>query len=160
GKHYLLKFAGSGNAYVPDKAYAQLLLLTTGLGGDDKDRLSSAVERDKKREYDRSIEFALFELEIDRMMGQIQDASDVALNNPDLYPELFKFLTRSALKDDIEGWQADVKQSMTAQVDEKKRKELADRYTRLKQIVRRHLDSFQIVTAMRWREWNQFYAVV
>ena len=159
GKHYLVT-ATKGRDYVPNKAYSQLLLLTTGVGEVNGDYLQKSVALDKERKYDRSIEFALFELEIDRLMGQIQDASDVALNNPAIYRDLFLFLTRSALKEDVEKWQSDVRQSMSAQVNDENRKELADRYARLKQIVRRHLDSFQIVTAMRWREWNQFYAIV
>jgi hypothetical protein len=42
---------------------------------------------------------------------------------------------------------------------EQRRKEIADRYTRLKQTVRRHLDSFQIVAGLRWREQNQLAAM-
>ena len=73
---------------------------------------------------------------------------------------LLQFLTRGALVGDVEEWLSDVKTPMSVVENEELRKKVADRYARLKQIVRRHLDSFQIVTALRWREWNQFSAVV
>jgi hypothetical protein len=91
-------------------------------------------------------------------MGQVQDAADVTLNNPDLYPDLFTFLTRGVSGRDLEKWRAAVSKSSgdMAEIDDNERKEMADRYTRLKQLVRKHLDSFQIVTAHRWANWNQF----
>lgn len=145
-------------------AYGQLLQLTTGVGGNAEQarlRYESSVRADRTGAFHRSIEYALFELEIDRLMGQIQDAADIALNNPRLYPDLFQFLTRGAQPEDVERWVQEVAQLVaSADTSEQQRKEIADRYTRLKQAIRRHLDSFQIVTALRWREWNQFAAMV
>ncbi len=150
--------------YDAGRGYEQLLLLTTGVGRaeqPDKRRYESSIAMERSGTFHRSIEYALFELEVDRLMGQIQDAADVALNNPKLYPDLFQFLTRSALPDDVRNWVIEVNQ-LVASMDttDLKRKEIADRFTRLKQTVRRHLDSFQIVTALRWREWNQLAAIV
>jgi hypothetical protein len=140
-------------AYDAARCFEQLLLLTTGVG-----RYKPSVEGGRIT-YKRSIEFALFELELDRLMGQVQDAADIALNNPRLFPDLFQLLTRSADPTDVQRWLDDVQKPMTALAhDDEQRKVIADRYTRLKQLVRRHLDSFQIVTAMRWREWNQLWA--
>jgi hypothetical protein len=165
-RHYqaepIVRARGVGlNGYDPGRCYEQLMLLTTGVGsveGDERGRYRPSVEMGWTR-YNRSIEFALFELELDRLMGQVQDAADIALNNPIRYSDLFLFLTRGASPDDVEGWLEDVERPMTSvSVDDPQRKVIADRYTRLKQLVRRHIDSFQIVTAMRWREWNQFAA--
>jgi hypothetical protein len=119
GAYYVAQSDGVGNrSYDFVKAYEQLLLLTTGVGrGDDgtdnRLKLSVAQERSILGIYHRSVEFALFELEIDRLMGQIQDAADVALNNPDLYDDLFQFLTRSARVEDVGQWRSDVKNPMS-----------------------------------------------
>jgi hypothetical protein len=151
-------------AYDQGRAYEQLLELTTGVGRVEHPsarRYDASLTLAKKGQFSRSIEYALFELEVDRLMGQIQDAADVALNNPKLYPDLFRFLTRSALPDDVTNWVTEVGELVASRdTDDRKRKEISDRFTRLKQTVRRHLDSFQIVTAMRWREWNQLAAVL
>lgn len=168
-RHYFAQApATSGDTVLPEYAagrgYEQLLLLATGVGHVEtagQRRFDASRELDTRGGYKRSIEYALFELEIDRLMGQIQDAADVALNNPKLYPDLFQFLTRSALPEDVRNWVSEVGQlALRTDIGEQQRKEVADRYTRLKQTVRRHLDSFQIVTAMRWREWNQLAAVL
>lgn len=146
------------------QAYGQLLHLTTGVGSTGQHaqlRYASAVAMDRSGAFHRSIEHALFELEIDRLMGQIQDAADIALNNPLLYPDLFQFLSRGAQPQDVDNWVHEVGQLVTStDTTEQQRKDIADRYTRLKQAIRRHLDSFQIVTALRWREWNQLVAFV
>jgi hypothetical protein len=153
---------GAGS-YDAARCYEQLLLLTTGVGSIQElrgGRYAASVEMGWTT-YHRSIEFALFELELDRLMGQVQDAADIALNNPQRFPDLFLFLTRGASPDDVTNWVGDVDMPMTSlAIDDPQRKQIADRYTRLKQLVRRHLDSFQIVTAMRWREWNQLAAFV
>ncbi len=167
--HYLSKAPpaqapGDLPAYDHGRGYDQLLQLTTGVGRagtEQKQRYNDSVALEGKGSFHRSIEFALFELEVDRLMGQIQDAADVALNNPKLYPDLFQFLTRSAQPKDVANWVAEVGTLVAStNVTDQQRKEIADRYTRLKQTVRRHLDSFQIVTALRWREWNQLTAVI
>lgn len=168
-RHYFTQpTARAPNRSLPEsdstQAYGQLLHLTTGLGNTDQHaqlRYANAVAMDRSGVFHRSIEYALFELEIERLMGQIQDAADTALNNPRLYPDLFQFLTRGAQPEDVDQWLQEVGQlAVSADATQEQRKEIADRYTRLKQTVRRHLDSFQIVTALRWREWNQFAAIV
>lgn len=153
--------------YDSGRCFEQLLELTTGLrraGKGEHSRYDTSRKRQWYR-YGRSVGFALFELELDRLMGQVQDAADIALNNPTMFPDLFGFLTRGAAADDVRDWLTDVKLNLASlAVDDpenaEKRKAIADRYTRLKQLVRRHLDSFQVVTAMRWREWNQLAAFV
>src|SRR6218665_3704882 len=80
-------------------AYAELLCLTTGLppasmNGSD---LASTV-------YVRSIAYALFELELPKLMSQVQEAADAALSSPDRYPHLFSFFTRGAHLRDVRQW--------------------------------------------------------
>lgn len=153
----------SRKSYTSARCFEQLLWLTTGVQPVEEGkapRFHAALARGWTS-YGRSIGSALFELELDRMMGQVQDAADVALNNPRMFPDLFAFLTRGASLEDAQRWQDDVTVAMTTLAsDNPRRKDIADRYIRLKQLVRRHLDSFQIVTAARWREWNQLAAVV
>jgi hypothetical protein len=154
---------GGTSSYDAGRCFEQLMLLTTGVGSaapDARARYQPAVEQGRAT-YHRSIEFALFELDLDRLMGQVQDAADIALNNPKRFPDLFHFLTRSASEEDVRKWLQEVEVPIASlEHDDEARKVIADRYTRLKQLVRRHLDSFQIVTAMRWREWNQLWAFV
>jgi hypothetical protein len=93
-RHYFVQSsagAATGDAlpkFDPGQAFDQLLLLTTGIGrvaASSRRRYESSVDLDRRTfhvgVFYRSIEYALFELEIDRLMGQIQDAADVALNN-------------------------------------------------------------------------------
>lgn len=168
-QHYFTQLAVRlPNRTLPDynsnRAFGQLLQLTTGVGGNGSYatlRYESSAAQDRVGAFHRNMEYALFELEGDRMMGQVQDAADIALNNPKRYPDLFQFLTRSAAPDDVDHWLAEVDLlSRSTEANDQQRKEIADRYTRLKHTVRRHLDSFQIVTALRWREWNQLAAMV
>lgn len=163
-KHHYFAQSRSGLPYDPGKAYEQLLLLTTGLGSphDTATRFIDSVKQQKLmvEKYNRSVEYALFELKIDRLMGQVQDAADVALNNPSFYPDFFYFLTRGVSKEDVEAWVSDITAPPPKAINDNKRKEIADRYTRLKQAVRKHLDSFQIVTTHRWEEWNQLAAAI
>jgi hypothetical protein len=142
----------------PGRAFDQLLHLATGVGNADA---ASTTRHDKSMaqhhhgRFERSLAQALFELPIERQMGQIQDAADAALHNPRRHADLFQFLTRSASDDDVAQWLHDVDAlGGHAQASDAQRKDTAERYTRLKHQVRRHLDSFQIVTALRWREGN------
>ncbi len=145
-------------AFDAGRAFEQLLHLGTGVGSADAAstaRHDASLAHQHHGRYERSLSLALFELPIERLMGQIQDAADQALHNPRRHPDLFAFLTRSASAEDVTMWLRDVDQLAShSQASEQLRKDTAERYTRLKQQVRRHLDSFQIVTTLRWREWN------
>ena len=140
------------------RAFEQLLHLGTGVGSADAastTRHDASQAHQRHGRYERSLSLALFELPIERLMGQIQDAADQALHNPLHHPDLFAFLTRSARTDDVAMWLREVDQLAShSQASDQLRKDTAERYTRIKQQVRRHLDSFQIVTTLRWREWN------
>lgn len=149
GGHY-----GSGQPpttpYDPRKAYAQLLHLTTGVplqaGGVDLDEKGEAMAR--------SVTFALFELEVAKMMAQVQEAADAALNNPERYADWFAFVTRGCNAADVADW----RKVLDGGADPATRDKGAAAYGRIRLLVRRQLDGFQTVTAYRWREWNQWWA--
>ncbi|MBA3644675.1 MAG: hypothetical protein H0W63_00715 [Gemmatimonadaceae bacterium] len=105
---------------------------------------------------------ALFALELPRMMGSIQDAADVALASPPEYPDLYQLMTVGAKADDVERWYRDGSFALVSVADlnptpEQRQavKEHAERFARLRQIVKRKLDGFQLYTGDRWGSWNQ-----
>lgn len=140
-----------------EEVYRQLMQLTTG----------QQLERDhvKPPNAERvpwrvSYENALFSLELEKMMGQIQDAADTALSNPDLYPELYLFLTVGSGQTDVRDWyQWSTRPTISTSEDRALAKKQADTYARLRQLIRRRLDSLQLTATYRWRSLNQFYAV-
>lgn len=139
------------------RIYVQLIRLTTGeIVG--QDTLEGSVE---PVPWDVSPKNALFALELERMMGQIQDAADAALNNPTLYPDLYLFMTAGARDDDIlmwYGWAATP--PIQTSEDRQGAKLQADTYARLRQLIRRRLDAFQLTARYRWQSLNQFTSVV
>jgi len=138
-------------AYDPNHAYAELLHLTTGAGIDATPRTGIG----------RRTEYALFDLELARLMSQVQDASEAAMSNPDRYPHLFTFMTRGADPQDVATWldlrahREDSRPPESARIAAERQAAL---YGRIKLLTRRQLDAFQTVTDYRWREWNQFAA--
>lgn len=146
--HYGL--GGGAAGYDATKAYAQLLHLTTGTplqaGGVALDEKGAAMAR--------NVGFALFELEVAKMMAQVQEAADAALNQPQRYADWFTFVTRGCSADDVTVWKA----VLAGGANAPSRDAGAAAYGRIRLLVRRQLDAFQTVTAYRWREWNQWWA--
>jgi hypothetical protein len=145
-------------SYAWQGAYCELLHLTTGLrmGAEWNEEMSGIS-------YSRRVSSALFELDLARMMGQIQEAADAALNNPELYPNWFAFLTRGCSHADRSDWlNAMGRRSEINSMDltTGDTKHLADVYGRIRLLMRRQLDSFQTVTSFRWREFNQKWAII
>jgi hypothetical protein len=145
-------------------AFCDLLFLTTNL-----DKARAGEKAAKLVDEGGSLpligaayldESALFSLELDQMMGHVQDAIDTALNNPDRYPALYAFATRGADEDDIRDWQPIALKPADPGITAVDAKERADIYTRLHQIVKRRLDAFQLMTGRSWVNWNQFWANV
>lgn len=151
GGHYGLE-QSIAHGYDSKRAYAQLLHLTTGVP-----LKQEGVELDEKGgAMVRNISLALFELETARMMAQVQEAADAALNNPARYPDWFNLVTRGCNEQDIADW----KVVLEGGADPASRDKGAAAYSRIRLLVRRQLDSFQTVTTFRWREWNQWWAWV
>lgn len=141
--------APAGNAYRWQQAYAELLHLSTGLP------LGKPLDG-RPASFSRSVDFALFELELPQLMSQLQEAADAALNHPASYPHWFSFVTRGVSKDDLIRWHRGLQH--IENLEESDRKALGELYGRIRLLVRRQLDAFQTVTAYRWREWNQLYS--
>jgi hypothetical protein len=143
-------------AYQWLQAYSELLHLTTGLRQDPVHAAQAT--------FSRSVSAALFELDLAKMMRQVQEAADAALNNPSQYPALFAFLTRGCERNDVERWGESLTGASRRETNPDspplETRELADIYGRLRLLVRRQLDSFQTVTAFRWREINQLWAII
>jgi hypothetical protein len=153
------KAAPQHGPYDGRKAYAEMLHLTTGVqsGG------GSTSVAGGGGPFKRSVSFALFELELAKMMAQIQEAADAALNNPARYDSWFRFLTRGCDEDDITKWLGAMTSGRSPNglpdsPEARQRAELAEVYARIRLLMRRQLDSFQTITAYRWKEWNQLWA--
>jgi hypothetical protein len=103
---------------------------------------------------------ALFALDLEHMLGSIQEAADVALASPRQIPSLYLLMTAGADAYDIQQWYERGPDSMIATIDPQLAdrqaiKEQADRLARLRQIVKRKLDGFQVYAGDRWASWNQ-----
>lgn len=156
GEHYAVRedraahVTETGKSYDAEQAYAEFFHLTSGQTIPPKPNPSHAVVRW------RGVDRAVFELETSRMMSQIQDAADAVLNNPALYPNLYAFFTRGANGNDSSEWF----KYITTPLAGSPTKEHADRYGRVKMLMKRQLDAFQTVTTCRWEDLNQWWAMV
>ena len=104
---------------------------------------------------------ALFALELGRMMGQIQDAADTALGHAHVHPDLYLFLSAGADLADVVSWYDWAQQPpVPTAADAALAKRQADTYTRLRQLIRRRLDAFQLTTDYRWQTGNQVASVL
>lgn len=137
--------------------YTELIQLTTGqkVGAEDMNRGFEMLP------WDISQSNALFALELEKLMGQVQDAADMALSHPHKYKELYLFLTAGGDIDDIANWYgwAQTPPVSTAK-DPIEAKHQADTYSRLRQFIRRRLDAFQLTTSYRWQTIIQISSVV
>lgn len=149
------------------RAMAELLQLCTGV---TKEEGTAAANRLLDRSGHLSLlhafhpeaAHALFALDLARMMGSIQDAADVALSSPTEYPDLYQLMTVGAKPDDVSRWFAEGSSALVGIADMNPTpqqrlavKEHAERFARLRQIVKRRLDGFQLYTGDRWATWNQ-----
>jgi len=154
---------GRAAAPEPRLAYAELIHLTTGTempAADDAamDLLPRHREIAAQRtKVPRDAELALFSLDLDRMMGHIQDAADVALRDPGRYPDLYKFLAWGAGDADLTAWQQEA-YAPAAALDAERSNQRAGLYARLNGAMRRRLDGFQLYTDYRWTNLNQLAA--
>lgn len=144
--------------YDANKAYAELVHLTTGI------KMEAAADSlAPGGPITRNVSFALFELDLARMMAQIQEAADAALSNPTRYGNWFAFLTRGADPADVDAWVVAITSrhppgAEANSTQQASREQMAEVYARIRLLMRRQLDSFQTVTSYRWREWNQLWA--
>ncbi|MGP0591479.1 hypothetical protein ACTRXD_02935 [Nitrospira sp. T9] len=139
-----------------DQVYRQLVLLTTGQDLDPR----YALDRIQGGRFKLDPSNALFALEIERMMGQIQGAADIVLSNPAVYPEFYSFLTLGASEYDINLWQVESRRVPHETENSQTMKDRVDAFSRLSQFVKRRLDSLQITMNYQWANWNQLRSIV
>ncbi|MEA2762694.1 MAG: hypothetical protein QOD47_1978 [Gemmatimonadaceae bacterium] len=162
--------SSKGAALSLPAAYGQLLQLSTGVPAtvaiEAAERLlASKGHLSARHAFVRSglPAHALFALDLQRMMGSIQEAADIALASPRQYASLYLLMTSGADPSDISRWYEEGPDSMISianpdQQDRKSIKEHADRFARLRQIVKRKLDGFQLYAGDSWASWNQTVA--
>jgi hypothetical protein len=152
-----------------ERALTQLLQLCTGVSiveAEDAARalIASGGKLPLLYAWSRSPAHSVFALDLSRMMGSIQEAADIALASPGPYESLFRFMTLGSDPTDVTNW---LKKGPAAALNvdglpdaDQKRviREQAERFARLRQIVKRKLDGFQLYTGDRWGTWNQFAA--
>jgi hypothetical protein len=139
--------------YSPAGAYAEFFHLTSG------QKLPNPLVPRSDWAHWRGIDRAVFELESARLMAQVQDAADAVLNNPAAYRNLFAFFTRGCSAQEAGAWQAFVT-ATTYDAAGSPTKAASDLYGRIRLLMRRQLDAFQCVTASRWEEMNQLWAML
>ena len=159
-----------GPALSLSSAYGELLQLCTGVprtvANDAAERLlTSRGHLPARHAFLRSElpAHALFALDLQRMMGSIQEAADIALASPRENGSLYLLMTSGADPADISRWYEEGPDSMIAIVDPNPQdrqaiKDHADRFARLRQIVKRKLDGFQVYAGDSWTTWNQTVA--
>jgi hypothetical protein len=147
-------------------AVSELIRLCTGVGTPEaRDAatllLGAPHEALKPGVFQRTAATALFALDLERMMGAIQDAADVAVASPKRYPALFQLLASGA-EDDALAWLENPVMPDDEPVDDEARvaqrrvvKAQSERLARLRQFIRRRLDGFQLYTSDKWASWNQ-----
>ncbi|HEU5138104.1 MAG TPA: hypothetical protein VFU13_23365 [Steroidobacteraceae bacterium] len=137
--------------------FRQLMHLSTGI--DLVDRSLATLQSIDGKHFYPSTANALFTLELEKMMGQIQDAADIALNTPEVHKELFLFLTSGARIDDVRTWVNASRLTAAKQSDEMK-KNGVEAYGRLSKYVRRRLDGLQLAANYTWAKKNQWWSIV
>jgi hypothetical protein len=127
----------------------------------------------------------LFDQPVERMMGQIQAAANLALEYPDRYPRVYKFFTRddlptrddlrtpdelvlllaSNLVSDSETWERYstriARNGLAAGEAQQESESRAAQQARVRlgNLIARRLDMFQNRTQYRWARLNQFFSI-
>ena len=113
---------------------------------------------------------SLYDQPLEKVMGQIQAAANVAMEFPDKYERFYKFLTSSpgdSENDDRDLWlkfwkDLSKRKSPPKDIDsdKKKAKKASTARTRLSNLVDRRLDAFQTRAQYRWARINQLSSLV
>ena len=140
-------------------AYAQIIHLTTGTPPPADGEAARLAARHGRMKHENTPlppeqELALFTLELERMMGHIQEAADTVLRDPASYAALYRFLTTGVRDQDRDQWAAQAGKA----VDKDKAAEHAGLYARVHGAARRKLDAFQLYTGFRWANSQQLAA--
>lgn len=157
----------------PVEAIADILQLCTGVSRDEAKASAMRLEDAGGRmpmfhAFSPDPAHSIFALELERMMGAIQDAGDAALTAPQRFPALYAFMTTGGHRDDVDLWFDNAESGFTevasvqqpGVVERQQVKDLTDATARLRQVMKRKLDGFQLFTGSRWASWNQASAIV
>jgi len=138
-------------------AFAELLHLITGsdINEFSKDKCS----------YEKNISlFAVLSLNLEKMMGHVQEAVDSAIDNPQKYPGLYFFATTGEKYEDAKKWYSDAEEIPEFNAKEKDGRLVVrnrtEQYARLRNIAKRKLDSFQLQVDFKWSYWNQKFCMI
>jgi hypothetical protein len=107
-------------------------------------------------------ERTLYNLSLEKMMGQLQEAADVVLDNPQHHLEAYLLLTNTAAPDDVDQALqfAMMPHGQARELDDSQREYYAGVSNRIQQAVQRQLDSFQLRAGHYWASANQYAAVI
>lgn len=143
------------------RAYADLLHLCSGVTRDEGGALAQKLLSGKgigglRLRVGRPE--AMFALELERIRAQLQEALDIALVSPSQFGDLFEFMTDAAKQDDRSDWLklVDAQAAGPGSADTSKRR--SELYGRLRQIGRRKIATFELLTGARWANRQQFLA--
>lgn len=153
-------------------ALAELLQLTAGIDEATADRVVAKLMKNGGRLprmhiLRRRPEYAVFALDLDRMMGAIQEAADISLASPKQYPSLYVLMTSGADRNDIRYWFEHSHEDLALMSDDEPReavrervKQVTDSFARLQHAVKAKLNGFQLYTRESWAGWNQLSAIL
>jgi hypothetical protein len=107
----------------------------------------------------------IYDQPTEKMLGQIQAATNLVLDFPAEYPHAYDFiagpLTGHTTSGDSEAWKTAAKKMARGdEVSETDRRKATQARARLGNLVSRRLDGFQNATAYLWAEMNQRAAFV
>jgi len=161
---------GIGESSTPTDVLADLIQLGTGVTAETSvARAARLVETRGRLPWSqagrRDPAYAVFALEIERMVGAMQEAGEIALSSPRRHPHLFLLMTSGASDDDVDGWYRNGERTMAAASDpdapagtRDAARKAGEQFTRLRQAMKRRLDAFQLYTSDSWTSWNQLWA--
>jgi len=149
----VLKDTCTSPVSLADEGIRQVVSLATGVPPEKVKAESSPYSV-----FSISPERSLYTLPLDKMMGQIQESTEIILDNPHLYKPAFILLSSTANKQDVEDWFSARNPDQIAidnLPDLQRTKDIARVGNRIQQSVQRQLDTFQLRTDYLWARWNQ-----
>lgn len=164
------RLLGVGDGSPPADVVSQLIQLGTGVSAAEAFARATGLVESKGRlplwyAGRRAPAHALFALELERMMGAVQEAGDIAITNPQEHRHLYLLMTSGANDADVRNWYLNGERVMAATAGpeppaamREDARRLGDQFTRLRQIMKRRLDAFQLYTGDSWASWNQLWA--
>ena len=107
-------------------------------------------------------ERALYDLETEQLCGQMNSASQVVMENPATYPNLFKILAYKSAKADMDLIlnTASFANNKVGDSVPQSSKEYLEARNRVYHFVQRNIDAFQVVASNTWKWYMRVTALV